>query len=133
MAFVWNSALETGHPVIDSQHKELVKAVDNLLTACQKGQAANKVDDTLNFLISYTKRHFGEEEKLQLQSNYPDLQNHRKLHADFVVVVANLAAELKQTGPTPTVINKIIRNVGNWLISHIQKEDAKIAAHIKNT
>ncbi|MDR3012758.1 MAG: hemerythrin family protein [Chitinispirillales bacterium] len=131
MAFVWNPALETGHPLIDSQHKELIKAIDNLLTACKEGQVADKIDDTLNFLISYTKRHFGEEENLQRESNYPNFPNHRKLHESFVKVITDLAAELKQTGPTPMLVNKIIRNVGDWLINHIQKEDVQVAAHLK--
>ncbi|MDR2578812.1 MAG: hemerythrin family protein [Chitinispirillales bacterium] len=131
MAFTWSAALETGHITIDSQHKELVKAVNDLLTACKDGQGADKVNATLNFLVSYTKRHFGEEEKLQEKSSYPDLPNHRKLHEGFVKVVADLSTELKQTGPTPIAINKIVRNIGDWLVNHIQKEDAKIAAHIK--
>jgi hemerythrin len=45
----------------------------------------------------------------------------------------DLATELKQNGPTPTLTNKIIHNVGDWLINHIQQQDTKVAAHIKNT
>ena len=132
MAFTWNSALETGHPIIDSQHKELINAVNNLLAACQQGQAADKVASTIDFLVSYTKRHFGEEEALQQKSHYPDYANHRSLHEAFVKVMADLAAELKQTGPTPSTINKIIRNAGDWLVSHILQQDSKVAAHLKS-
>ena len=131
MAFLWTSTLETGHSVIDSQHKELITAVNNLLNACQQGQGASKVSETMDFLISYTKRHFGEEEGLQQKSNYPDIANHRGYHEAFVKVVTDLAAELKQAGPTPTMINKIIRNVGDWLVNHIQQQDTKVAAHLK--
>ncbi|MCL2006010.1 MAG: hemerythrin family protein [Planctomycetaceae bacterium] len=133
MPITWTSALETGHPVIDSQHKELVSVVDKLLTACQQGQAADKITPTVDYLVSYTKRHFSEEEALQQQSNYPDYNNHRGLHADFVKVIMELSAELKQTGPTPTLINKIVRNVADWLISHIQQQDGKLAAHLKSS
>jgi len=131
MAFTWTSSLETGHPLIDSQHKELITAVNNLLAACQQGQAADKVNETMNFLISYTKRHLGEEEELQQKSNYPDLANHRNFHEYFTKTVMELSAELKQNGSTPTVINKIVRNVGDWLINHIQQQDTKVAAHLK--
>jgi len=131
MAFTWNPTLETGHPAIDSQHKELINAINNLLAACQQGLGADKVGTTLDFLVSYTKRHFGEEEALQQKSNYPDISNHRNLHAAFVKVIMDLSVELKQAGPTPVVINKIIRNVGDWLINHIQQQDVKVAAHLK--
>ena len=133
MAFTWNSALETGHPVIDSQHKELIAAINNLLAACQQGQAADKVGPTLDFLVSYTKRHFGEEEALQKKSNYPDYQNHLKHHETFVKTITDLSAELKKDGPTQAAINKIIRNVGDWLVNHIQQQDTRVAAHLKKS
>jgi len=133
MAFTWNPSLETGNSVIDSQHKELVKALNNLIDACKQGLSAEAVGPTLDFLISYTKRHFADEEALQKRSNFPDFQNHRKHHESLLKTVGELAAELKKNGPTPSVVNKLVRNVGDWFVNHIQKEDAKIAAHIKNS
>jgi hemerythrin len=132
MAFNWNPTLETGNQTIDSQHKELINAINKLLEACQKGQAADSTGPTLDFLVSYTKKHFSDEEALQRRSNYPDMQNHYKLHESFLKVVADLSTELKKSGPTPVIINKLVRNVGDWLVNHIQKEDTKVAAHIKN-
>jgi hemerythrin len=133
MAYTWNSTLETGHLLIDSQHKELIKTINELVDACHQGQAADQVSKTLNFLLDYTKRHFHDEEALQQQSNYPDYPNHHKLHEDFVQSVVSLAAELKQTGPTPQIINKIVSGVGNWLVQHIMQQDTQVAAHIKKT
>ena len=132
MAFTWTAALETGHPVIDSQHNELIDMVNKLISACQQGMAADKVGSTVDFLVAYTKKHFADEEALQQKSNYPDYANHRASHATFVQVITDLSAELKQTGSTPTVINKIIRNVGDWLVTHIQQQDVKMATHVKN-
>ncbi|MDR0520344.1 MAG: hemerythrin family protein [Planctomycetaceae bacterium] len=131
MAYTWSPALETGHPMIDSQHKELIKAINDLLAACQQGVAKDKISTVVDFLLSYTKKHFGEEEVLQQQSHYPDIANHKALHAGFVKFVTDLAAELKKEGPSPTIINKIIRGCGDWLVQHIQKEDTKVAANIK--
>ena len=133
MAFTWSSMLETGHATIDSQHKELVTAVNKLLEACMQGQGADKVGATLDFLVSYTQKHFRDEESVQIQSQFPDYVNHHKLHQDFVKSVGNLSAELKKTGPTQALTNKIVHDVGDWLVSHIQQQDAKIAAHLKKT
>jgi hemerythrin len=132
MAFAWSPALETGNPIIDAQHKKLIEAINNLLDACQQGKGSNTAGPTLDFLISYTKRHFVDEEALQQKSNYPDIQNHRKLHESFLKTVNDLAADLKNNGPTPMLVTKLIRNVGDWLVSHIKQEDAKVAAHLKN-
>jgi hemerythrin len=132
MAFTWTSALETGHTLIDSQHKELIDVINKLLTACQQGQGADQVGQTVDFLVSYTKKHFSEEEALQQKSNYPDYANHRTYHATFVQTITDLSTELKQSGATPMLINKIVRNVGEWLINHIQQQDTKVAAHLKS-
>jgi hemerythrin len=132
MAYTWSSALETGHPLIDSQHIELIKAINDLLAACQQGAAKDKVDSVVDFLLSYTKKHFGEEEVLQQSTHYPDYPNHKVLHAGFVKFVTELSAKLKKDGPSPTVINEIIKGVGDWLIHHIQQQDTKVAAHIKS-
>jgi hemerythrin len=47
--------------------------------------------------------------------------------------MTDLSAELKQAGPTPTIINRLIRSVGGWLINHIQQQDTKVAAHLNQT
>jgi len=132
MAFTWSPSLDTGNQIIDSQHKELIKAMNDLLNACQQGQAADKVGPTLDFLVSYTKRHFADEEALQKKAGYPDFPNHRKLHEALLKVAADLAAEVKKNGPTPVLVNKLIRNVGDWLMNHIKVEDVKVAAYLKN-
>jgi|GEM_PF-639314 len=131
MPITWTSALETGHPTIDAQHKDLIATVDKLLEACQQGQAVDKVGPTIDYLVSYTKRHFTEEESLMLKSNYPDSAEHRNLHVAFLQVVADMHAELQKAGPTPTLVSKIVRTVSDWLISHIKQHDTKLAAHLK--
>jgi hemerythrin len=132
MTYTWSRALETGHPVIDSQHRELINAINSLLMACQQGQGADAANATIDFLVSYTKKHFGDEEALQLMSNYPDYQNHLQEHATFVKVVTDLSSEMKQAGPTLSIIDKIIQNVVDWLVNHIQQKDTAVAAHLKN-
>ena len=132
MAYTWSPSLETGHHVIDAQHKELVRTANELFEECAQGSAAaGQINKTVDFLVSYTKRHFSEEEALQKQSGYPDYPNHCKMHADLVQTLTALATELKQSGPTPMIINKLIRGVGDWLVNHIQQQDTKVAAHIK--
>ena len=131
MAYTWGPALETGHPLIDSQHQELINTINELFEECMQGKGTEQIGKTVDFLVAYTERHFHEEEALQRQSGYPDYQNHRQLHADLVRMISELAVELKQAGPTPMVINKSIRGIGNWLVNHIQQQDTKVAAHLK--
>jgi hemerythrin len=83
-------------------------------------------------LESYTAKHFGDEEKLQIQYQYPDYMNHKTLHEGFKKFVNELATQIKKDGPTAALISKVTFGVGDWLISHIKKEDTKVAGHIKS-
>ncbi|MDR2671541.1 MAG: bacteriohemerythrin [Oscillospiraceae bacterium] len=131
MAYTWSSDLETGYALIDAQHKELIQAVNNLLAACASGKGRASLNETLDFLLNYTVKHFSDEEKLQVQYHYPDYTNHKKLHDGFKVVVTNLSRQLKTEGPTIALVGKVNASIGDWLVSHIKREDKKVAAHLR--
>jgi hemerythrin len=131
MAYVWSKELETGNALIDTQHKQLIQALNDLLAACSGGKGRAAVNTTMDFLATYTVKHFGDEEKLQLQYHYPDYANHKKLHDNFKKFVQDLTAQLKADGPTIALVSKVSFGVGDWLINHIKKEDVKVAAHIR--
>ena len=133
MAYAWSAKLETGNATIDSQHKELIEAINKLLTACANRQGRVQIEETGKFLLNYTKRHFGDEEVLQIRSRYPDRINHKKYHEKFILVVKTLVEELDKTGPSVVLVSKINSAIAGWLINHITTEDVKVAAHIKAT
>jgi hemerythrin len=131
MTYAWNDDLATGNINIDNQHKQLVKSVNELMEACAGGHGREKLNSIMQFLISYTVQHFKDEEKLQQQYRYPDFPGHRKLHEDFKVSVTAMAKQLNAEGPTVGLVAKVNSGVGGWLVTHIQREDKKIAEYIK--
>ncbi|MDR1603549.1 MAG: bacteriohemerythrin [Gracilibacteraceae bacterium] len=132
VVYEWTKDLETGHALIDTQHRQLIKAINDLLAACAGGKGRAALDGTLDFLARYTEKHFGDEEKLQLQFKYPDYKNHKKLHDGFKAVVADLAKQLRAEGPTVMLVGKVNASIAGWLINHIKREDVKVAVHIRN-
>lgn len=131
MAYAWKKEWETGNATIDSQHKELIKAINDLLEACAVGRGRNQIKNTSKFLLDYTKTHFSDEQKLQLKYGYPDYANHKKYHDTFVQVVKDINDELEKEGPTLVLVGKINTAIAGWLINHITKEDVKVAKHIR--
>jgi hemerythrin len=130
MRYTWSKDLETGNALIDEQHKKLIAAINDLLDACASGGGRTKLNDTMKFLADYTAKHFGDEEKLQMQTKYPDYVNHKKLHDNFKVVVRDLGLQFQKEGPTIVLVGKVNASIGNWLLTHIKREDTKVAAHI---
>jgi methyl-accepting chemotaxis protein len=130
--YVWSKDLETGNELIDSQHKQLIQAMAELMDACSSGKGRAVMSETIDFLADYTAKHFADEEKLQQDYAYPDRVNHKKLHEGFKLVVADLGRQLNQEGPTIVLVGKVNTKIGGWLVNHIKREDTKVAAHIRS-
>jgi hemerythrin len=132
MAYTWTEELATGVEAIDTQHKQLINALNDLIDACFSGQGHAQLDPTIQFLVDYTSKHFGDEEKLQQQCGYPGYLHHKKLHEAFKATVGELAERLKMGKVTAALVREVNSSIGFWLINHIKGEDKKIAAHIRN-
>jgi hemerythrin len=131
-SFVWEKSWETGHPMIDEQHKQLIEAINALLRACYQGAGKEELLKTLNFLNDYTIKHFFEEEQLQKKYEYPDYPNHHQYHEGFKVIVRNLMLEFFNKGVTDELTEKVRTSIGDWLVSHIKTQDVKLAAYIRS-
>lgn len=132
MSYSWDKSLETGNLTIDQQHRSLINAVNELLDACSKGKGRNEVKKTLEFLQNYVVKHFSDEEKLQLNSNYPDYKAHKEKHEAFKKTVSDIVEEYNKSGASIQLVARVNSSVAGWLINHIKSEDKKVAAHIKN-
>ena len=131
MEYLWDKSLETGNDLIDSQHKRLVAALNSLLAICREGKGKEELSKSLDFLNDYTIKHFFDEEQLQKKYDYPDYPNHKKLHDDFKAVVRDLKVKMIIKGASDDLINEVRASIGDWLVTLIKGEDAKIAAYIR--
>ncbi len=129
--YEWEPGLETGNRLIDSQHKELIEKINDLLEACASGKGRSEINAMAQFLKDYTKKHFDDEEQLQKRFKYPDRVNHKKYHEAFKETVRKLSEELERDGATVTLVGKINSSVAEWLINHIKREDVRVAKHIE--
>ena len=126
----WKDTLLIGIPKIDTEHKKLIGAIDELMDACTKGQGREKIDKTLSFVVSYTKEHFSDEEKIHAEYSYPGKASHKQLHAMFLSNMSLLEKEFKQTGPSIVLVGKLNKSLVDWLISHISVEDKKFGEYV---
>ena len=131
MKYELTKDLETGNSLIDTEHRQLFAAINDLMDACSKGKGRDQIASTTRFLNNYVGKHFKDEEQLQVQSKYPAYPMHRQFHEKYKMDLAQIGNELNNEGPTLTVLNKLNQIVG-VLITHIRIEDKKLAAHVKD-
>ena len=127
----WASNLETGNHRIDQQHKQLFKLTSDIVESYMSGKSSELVAKTLDFLAEYTVKHFADEEALQIQYDFPEYKAHKKMHDDFKETVTDLIAKYKANDNSVDLHSTVNSIVVRWLVQHIQREDSKIAQHIR--
>jgi hemerythrin len=130
----WTEKLATGISTIDSQHKELFKRINNLVTAIKQQRCKAEIDGTIKFLDDYARVHFSEEEKHMRDSGYGGLEEQRKDHKKYLAALA----ELKDLASLPRILggsydlsattNQV---VVDWIVDHIMKVDMKFGEFLK--
>ncbi len=123
--------LVTGNETIDTQHKELIAKINDLLSALETSQSQSTAMRMLNFLNDYVEYHFEAEENLQKEVGYPGLADHQKQHAALKQTVADLTEMLnEEEGATPAFVDQLNKKVIEWLYKHIEGYDRSVAEYI---
>lgn len=121
--------LETGNKMIDSEHRELLDAVNKLMDSFAQGQGRTAIDPAVKFLLDYVRTHFAHEEQLQERSKYPGINEHKQFHTSYTNTLRDIVSELPEKHGVAEV-RKISAHT-QLLINHIRTEDKRLAAHLK--
>ena len=116
--------LLTNVELIDSQHQELVAAMNKL-----RVQRPDEIGESLDFLISYVERHFKDEEDLMSAHGYPVLELHQNQHKLFSNKMSNYKTIFKESSDPERIQKEIISFLDTWLVSHIKNSDMGFAKY----
>jgi hemerythrin len=119
----WDDSLSVNIPEVDSEHKVLVKLINELHTATKEGKAQEATAKTLNELVQYTQTHFGHEEVFMTRNNYPAYAAHKVMHEAFVEKVAGFQKEF--IAGKAALSLELFNFLRDWLVGHIKKADAE--------
>lgn len=125
--------MKIGVPHIDLQHKEMMDFADKTVALCTANPSREEMQEHLDFLGNYVVKHFGDEEKLQIESKYPRYPQHKEIHDEFVRTFHSLYAEFQKNGPSSELSSILTSKVTNWIITHIKKEDITFGKHYTKT
>ena len=127
----FDNSLVTGNAEIDEQHKEWIDRINKLLGGCEGCGGKVEAIKMLDYMADYADFHFGEEEKLQEEVNYPGIEEHKAKHAEFKKAVDELHEMLEEEeGPTAAFVEAVKKNVVDWVINHIKAFDCSVATYI---
>jgi len=131
MTVEWTPNLSVGVEHIDDQHKKLFEKANELFEAGKQRRAKEYINTMIDFLDTYTKQHFRDEEAYMEKIHYPGLDEQKRAHASFINELAKLKRDYNQNDNNILVVLNANQMVINWLTSHITIMDKKIGDYVK--
>jgi hemerythrin len=119
---VWNDSLSVGVEVIDKQHMRIIDYINELYAAINStaSDKNTRIALVINDTIDYTESHFGFEETVLEEVDYPYLKAHKRVHQLFVRRVLEYKTRLDKG---EDVAQELLETLSRWLLNHIRNED----------
>ncbi len=113
--FKWSDEYGVGDFKIDTQHKGIFELGNELFNINYM-----ECNPYLMKLFKYTRIHFDYEEEYMKKNNYENLERHKKIHADLIKQLTDIA---KIGIHSEKEFYKLQAFIWNWIKNHILKED----------
>jgi len=127
----WNNEkMSVGIKLIDAQHQELLKIINQLTTSIEENSQKKDILIIIDELIKFAGYHFLTEEKLFDEFNYEETEVHKNEHKEFstkFIKMRNklLEDELYKSKSAVIIAEEVFNYIINWFIHHVTGSDKK--------
>ena len=126
----WNEQFETGHLLIDTQHRMLIGYINQLKGLSNSTNPSREEVELffrfVEFLESYLLTHFREEEECMLRFRCPAHQENKKAHREFLDYFGQFKLQLEIEGYRPEEAKKLHEYCRAWIQRHILRIDVQL-------
>lgn len=127
----WEAALESGIPMIDEQHRNIVNLINDLCVCVQTNAHRSGVLESLDRIIADTRHHFETEELLFREYRYPEETSHSALHRSLEAQITAVRETLADRhGPLSDIFLVFLQD---WFVNHIRASDRLFALWFRET
>jgi hemerythrin len=126
----WSEQFETGHPLLDTQHRMLISYINRLEELAQ--HTAPSHDDVelflrfVEFLEDYILTHFREEEDCMHRFKCPVHAENQMAHRSFLDFFRKFKLRLEGDGYRPDVMAELYESCSAWIQQHILRIDVQL-------
>jgi hemerythrin len=126
----WTEQFETGHPLIDTQHKMLITYINRLEGISRNtNPTLPEVQFCLQlvaFMETYIAVHFSQEENCMHQCHCPVYEENKSAHRQFLVFYRQFKDRFETEGCNPQVLQELHESCQSWIQDHIMQIDVQI-------
>lgn len=136
----WDKSLETGIDEIDEQHKNIVKAINELCCSVSVNKSKKEIKKILEKLDVYVNNHFKTEENYMEKYNYDNILDHKDAHSYFIKTYGQIRYSYfyvdSKNLPKDEIINTYSLHLclvlSDWIKLHFPTLDREFCDFIKN-
>jgi hemerythrin-like metal-binding protein len=131
MQLIWKDNYNVGISLIDDQHRKLVDIINHLGFISSIGIGLPSLSGAIKELQNYAAIHFRTEEELMTQSIFPEIEEHKNKHIEFLETVHRYEKMLANGDFvfSSSVLNFLL----DWLFDHILNVDRELAGFLKKS
>lgn len=118
----WSESYKIGDTQIDTEHQKIFELANRFSTYKDNPQ---KVKALIEEILTYTKFHFKNEEEYMGSIDYPNLKEHKILHAKLIKDLHDFLLELDSL-QSDEIAKKLTYFINTRIVSHILLEDKKL-------
>jgi hemerythrin len=115
--FTWSNKYSVKVRKFDEQHQELIAIINKLHDAMLKKDSKTVMAGIVESLLRYVNIHFGNEEELMQQFDYPGFHDHKRAHDEMREYVLALSEAYENNKIIISV--KVMEFLKKWLAQHI--------------
>ena len=125
--FDFDREFKLGIEMVDSEHIKLVDMLNEVYALLNDGKRDEARQYFTETLSSYVNEHFASEEKFLKSINYPQLDEHIKIHENYKKTFQELVPQIQSFDEL--AFRKAVNDAFTWIITHIGKTDKKYATY----
>ena len=115
---------------MNRDHAEFVAMRGQLLDLISAQAPENDVDTLLDELLSHTRHHFAEEERLMQETRFPPYAMHKGEHDHVLADMSAHIGRWKEGCDKAALRDWIDHEVGNWFVTHVGTMDLVTAGYV---
>lgn len=131
---LWTKQFETGSETIDQQHRMLISNINHLEeqlhTTNPTKEECEFVIQLVDFLESYARTHFSQEEQCMARYRCPAYAKNQHEHKRFLEFFRDYKARCAAEGHTMDLLRRLHEAASSWIGEHILKIDAQLRASL---
>ena len=128
MRLEWTSNLETGVDAIDSDHRLIIEFYNRINEYYGSGADPFRLERAISDFKFLFTLHLLKEENFMMEIRYPDFESHAREHQTLVELLDKF---VDAKGDRDESCQKVAFLVLQWLSSHLEGADRRLAAHAK--